>query len=118
MTPSIVTGRLPTQPSARCASCPRWSPRREIRASTAGAKNLGKAAAHLGMLEPEVERRFEVAQLVAAVVAMSLEAIRQHPLLLHQAGDAVRELDLAAGTRRHGAQVVKQARRENVAADD
>ncbi len=69
------------------------------------------------MLDAQLDRRLEVAELVAAVVAAALEFVREHLFVVEQARDAVGELDLAACAGGHGAQVMEDARRENVASD-
>src|SRR5512142_1486062 len=73
--------------------------------------------ADLGMALAEVDGRFEVTELAAAIVAAPVEFVRQHALLAEEARDAVGKLDLAAGPGRHRAQVVKDPRREHVAPD-
>ena len=52
-----------------------------------------------GCLRAELDRRLQVAELGAAVVARAAEAVRQHALLREQRGDGVGELDLAAARR-------------------
>src|SRR5690349_2276355 len=52
-----------------------------------------------GVLEAHRGHGLEVARLGAAVVARARITVGQHALVLHQCGDAVGELDLAAGAR-------------------
>src|SRR5688572_10207369 len=70
------------------------------------------------MLHREGEVRLEVIELASAVVAHALELVGEHVLLLEQRGDGVGQLDLAAGSRGLVLEVVKDARREYVAAYD
>ena len=49
------------------------------------------------MLEAVLHGRLQVAELVAAVVALAFELERIHRLALHEPRNAVGELDLAAG---------------------
>jgi hypothetical protein len=55
-----------------------------------------KIGAELGMLQPVMHGRLEVAQLAAAVEAPALELEAIDRLLEQQPGDGVSELDLAA----------------------
>src|SRR5690606_4053729 len=59
----------------------------------------------------------EIADLAAAVVAPSLELVRDHLLVLEQRRDAVGELDLAARPGLDVAQHLEDPRRQNVAPD-
>src|SRR5215472_5712956 len=79
------------------------------------AQKLGEARADLRMLQRELYRGLEIAQLVAAVETAALEFVGENLLILEQLRDAVGELDLAAGACRHGSQVMEDARREHVA---
>ena len=72
----------------------------------------------LRMLETEVDGRLEIAELAAAVVAAALERVGEHALVGEQPRDAVGQLDFAAGAGGHRAQVIEDARRQHVAADD
>jgi len=49
------------------------------------------------MLERKLDRRLQIAELVAAVVAAAFELVREDLLVLEQPRDAVGQLDLAPG---------------------
>src|SRR5437899_11294942 len=70
------------------------------------------------MLYAQLDRRLQISQLVSAVVATALEFIGENLFVVEETRNAVGELDLAACACRHGAQVVKYARGEDVAPDD
>src|SRR6266700_5101028 len=70
------------------------------------------------MFDSQLHRRFEISELVAAVVTTPFELVGEHLFIVEQARDAVGQLNFAAGACRHGAQVMKDTRRENVASDD
>ena len=63
------------------------------------------------MAERVLDRRLQVAELAAAVVALAAEAIGVHGLLAHERGDAVGELDLAARAAADALQVLENRRR-------
>ena len=70
------------------------------------------------MTQTVLERRLQVADLRAAVVAPSRQAHGEHALVREQRGDRVGELDLAARARHDLGQQLEDARREHVAPDD
>src|SRR5580765_6891341 len=70
------------------------------------------------MFERELDRRFKVAELAAAVVRHALELIRVHGFLDEQRGDAIRELYLAASTAARSLEQLEDARCEDVTSDD
>jgi hypothetical protein len=70
------------------------------------------------MLEAEVDSRFKVSELAAAIVAAPLERVGNHRLLRDEARDGVGQLDLAPCARRHRSQMMEDARRQHVAAHD
>ena len=67
------------------------------------------------MLEPQCHGRLQVAQLGTAIVARPAEAVGEHLFFQHQRGDAVGQLDLAAGPGLDFFQVVEDPRRQDVA---
>src|SRR5688572_23369209 len=70
------------QPSTRFA---RGDPRHEFR----------ERLAKLRMLESELDRRFEIAELRATVITRAFEGVSEHVLVAQQRGNAVGELDFA-----------------------
>ena len=50
------------------------------------------------MAQAVFNRRLEVAQLAAAIVALALESVGVNRLIVEQGRNAVRELNLAAGS--------------------
>src|SRR5690606_14649168 len=79
-----------------------------------GAEPLAK----FGMLQRQFHGRFQVTQLVAAVVALAFEVVAVHRLFLEKARNGVGQLDLAARALGRGFQKFKDARRKQVTADD
>src|SRR5258706_4498292 len=73
--------------------------------------------ADLGMLPSIRDSRLQVAELGAAVVTRSLETVGEHAVFSEQLRDRVGELDLAARARFRIGEVMKNARREDVAPD-
>src|SRR5947207_1640270 len=70
-----------------------------------------ETGADFSVLEAVVDGRFHIAELVPAIVAATLERIRQHAFFGQQAGDAVGQLDFAAGARLRGTQMMKDTGR-------
>jgi hypothetical protein len=64
------------------------------------------------MLEAELHGRLQVAELVPAIVALTLELERVHRLALHEPRDAVGELDLAARAFADFREVLEQGPRQ------
>jgi hypothetical protein len=79
---------------------------------------VGELPAQLGVLEGELDRGLEVAELRAAVVPLALERIGKDGLVREQRGDAVGQLDLAARTAPRLLELVVDTRREQVTADN
>ena len=77
-----------------------------------------KLVAELRMAQTVLDRRAQVADLAAAVVADARERQHVHRLVGEQARDAVRELDLAAGAALRALELREDRRRQDVAADD
>src|SRR2546421_11498504 len=71
-----------------------------------------------GMLAPVRDRRLQVPQLRAAVVAGSVEAVREDAIFREERRDSVRELNFASRSGPRQRQVVKNARRQDVPPDD
>ena len=69
------------------------------------------------MLETELDGRLQVAELVAAIVALALELERIDGLALHEPRDAVGELDLAARALADLREVVEQGAGQEIAPD-
>ena len=63
------------------------------------------------MLQAVLHGRLQVSELAAAVVALAFEFEGIHRFALHQARDAVGELNLAAGALADFRQVVEDRRR-------
>src|SRR6266853_6626146 len=80
-------------------------------------EKAGERLPNLGMLHAVVDHRFEITELVAAVVSPALELVREHFLVAEQARDRVGQLDLASGTRWHRVQMMENPRRQDVASD-
>src|SRR5262249_6397350 len=78
---------------------------------------LGEGPADLRVLHPQLDRRLQVAQLAAAVVALAADVHRQHALFLQQRRDRVGELDLPPASRLDRRQALENRRRQHVAAD-
>src|SRR5437868_9367783 len=97
-----------------------YRPRLRLRRSrrALGRQKAREPGANFAVLQAVVDGRLHVAQLAAAIVAAAFERVRKDAFLGEQAGDAVGELDLAAGARMRGAQMMKDSRREDVTADD
>ena len=68
------------------------------RSATSRAQVIGELVAQVFVLQTELDGRLEVAELRAAIVALAFERVRVDRLVGQQRRDAVRELDLAAGT--------------------
>ena len=62
---------------------------------------LREAVAELRVAQAVFDRRLEVAELAAAIVALALEAVGVNRLVVEQGRNAVGELDLAAGAAAH-----------------
>src|SRR5512132_764591 len=78
-------------------------------------QKLRKILAHLRVAQSELDRRLQVAELAAAVVALAAEPHRQHALALEQRRDPVGQLDLAAASRLDRREHCEDRRREHVA---
>src|SRR5205085_9753917 len=78
---------------------------------------FAKPAAELRVTERVFDRRLQVAELAATVIALAAEAIGVHRLLAHQRGNAVGELNLAAGAGAQLLQVLEDCRSQHVTAD-
>src|SRR5579862_1485994 len=74
--------------------------------------------AHFRMPQAELDRRFQVAEFGAAIVALAADAHRHHALTRQQRGDGVRKLYLAAAARSGRRKHVENRRREHVAPDN
>ena len=70
------------------------------------------------MAETVLDRRTQVADLAAAVVADARERQHVHRLVGEQARDAVRQLDLAAGAALRSLELAEDGRRQDVTPDD
>ncbi len=77
-----------------------------------------EARAELRMAQTVLDRRAQIADLAAAVVADAGERQHVHRLVRHQGRDTVRQLDLAAGTALRALELREDGRRQDVAADD
>ena len=60
--------------------------------------------------------RLQIAELAAAVEALAVEPVRVHRFVVHEARDAVGELDLATRALPDALEMREHARREQVAA--
>ena len=72
---------------------------------------------HLRVLESQFDRRLEIAELVATIVAPALECVGDDPFFRQQQCEAVGQLNLAPGAGWHRAEVMKYARRKDIAPD-
>ncbi len=70
------------------------------------------------MIEAELDGRLQVTELAAAVVALSFEFEGEYLFALHQARDAVGELNLAARALPNLCQVLEYRRRQQIPAHD
>src|SRR5580658_1262718 len=70
------------------------------------------------MAESEFDRRLQIAELAAAVVALAREAVGVHGLFAHERGDAVSELNLTARAAADALEMLEDRGREHVATDD
>ena len=59
---------------------------------------LKEVIAQLGMLEGILDRRLQITQLAATVIAPALKALSQHLFVMQQFLNGVRELNFAAST--------------------
>src|SRR5437773_7979135 len=125
---SVMDIRLDKRPKAsascgrRCQTCapaPATFAERRGRAAVSLGTTLGEKMRESGpdlvMLDAEVNRRLKVAQLVAAVVAMALELERKHLFIVEKPSNGVGELNLSARSGRHGMEVMKDPRRQDIA---
>ena len=78
---------------------------------------VGELPAQLGVLEGELDRGLEVAELRAAVVPLALERIGEDGLVREQRGDAIGQLDLTARATTDGLELAVDRRGEHVTAD-
>src|SRR5271154_2445995 len=67
------------------------------------------------MAQTEFDRGLQVPKLVTAVVAFSLEFEGEHGFALHQAGNAVGELNLAARALADSGQIIEDRRGQQIA---
>ena len=79
---------------------------------------LPERRAQVLALQGQLDRRPEVVDLHADVVAALVEGVAVDALGLGQDGEGVGQLDLAAGARLDPGQVLEDQRRQDVAADD
>src|SRR5882672_7291867 len=76
-----------------------------------------EVASDVVAFQGELDRRFEVVQLVPDVVPSAIEPVGEERLLLRELIDRVGELDLATGPRFGVAERVEDVVREHVSAD-
>src|SRR5882762_1337403 len=86
--------------------------------SEIGGENLTQPGPQLGMLQPECDRRFEKAELVAAIEAPTLEAQPMKGLaLVDQLAERVGQLNLPAAARLGVGEVAKNFGLDYVTSD-
>src|SRR6185436_7173127 len=80
-------------------------------------EEAGKLLADFGVPQPILQRRFQVAQLAAAIVAGAGDAHGHYPFAREQRGDCVGELYLPAAARLRAGKQVENERGKHVAAN-
>ena len=85
---------------------------------TALRMNAEQPFAQVGPLQRIGDVGLQVAEPIAGVVPLALEAHADQPLLLRQHGERVGELDLAARARLHLLEDAEDVRRQDIPADD
>src|SRR6056297_2702826 len=79
---------------------------------------FGEAFAELGMLERVFDRRFQITELVAAVVVLAGELPGIDALLFQQRSNRIGQLDFTSSIRRRGLEQLEYSRRQQIPAHD